>query len=451
MIRAQGYFSLLSAYGVLCLLAPGSVLSVASLGSVLSVASVASTASVLSIGSINSYLSIASRNCNGRNLNLFADCTSPAVENYEATVSVLFAADEFEKMATCTLYEKTMYDARGEMPPYCDYVSAQCIYTPGGSSEPTYNATCEVKRKGHSSWRSAEPWERPSLKIKFDDKVDFKPGWKSKKLTLNNMVSGQGDLRGGVDGKSAYQVFTDMGYPYSPNTMPVRLNVYKGGLEVAIELYAAVETISDKYYMKKHFSDDYILFEYEGSSAGKTEFKRGGGKFDDDAGDCDGGQDCTIALPLLKKALGPPTSDDMEIDALVSYAAGERTTMHYEGSCFSPLYQLNNAYLAYNGQTEKFSFIPHGVDQTFRGCASLALFAKDPICPQMAMCMDNATCRGEYEQKVAKLSLASKCASEVAGLLLPNMLLAGLVVACVLWLFARAVPVCSERFEVAIE
>tara|TARA_Y100000748_G_scaffold296110_1_gene288542 strand:+ start:339 stop:1430 length:1092 start_codon:yes stop_codon:yes gene_type:complete len=343
-----------------------------------------------------------------------------------------FETREFDMFAKCTLGEKQTKDARGGKPEYCDYIDARCVYR--DDLRVLHDKPCKVKRKGYGSWRSVTPWKRPSVKLKLDEKVEFAPGWESKKLTLNSMVQGQGDLRGGPDDKSAYQVFKDMGYKYVPETLPVRIKVFRDRVQVAEELYAAVEAISDKYFMRKHFGKNYLLFEYEGTAQGVTEFKRGGGQYDDDAGECSG-EDCTVGVPVLKTALGPPQTKDMDQEEITTYAAAERATMHFDGSCFSRVHDMNNAYLGYNGDTNKFALIPSGVDQTFRGCAALATFVRRPKCDSMLMCLDDLNCTAMYEQKVADAgSIGLQCASEVVTIMLPNLVLTSLAIALTLWI-----------------
>ena len=428
----NGYLSVWSVYGVLCFVAPGSVLSSLSIGSVLSFASVGSTTSVLSIGSVNSYLSVASRNCQ-HSFSFFTDCTRGVHNDSKAVLEMHFAPEKYDLLAQCTVAEKSNYNARNGVPSHCNYVTAACIYQQDGVV--VYNASCMIKRKGHSSWRSAMPWRKPSFKLKFDNKIAFAFNWESKKLTLNNMVLGRGDLDGGPNGVSAYQVFKNMGYPYVPKTLAVRARVFREGFEIADELYAGVETVNDKSFMNKHFGKDHLLFEYEGSAQGTTEFKRGGGVYDDDVGKC-GGSDCSTPLPLLKTALGPPLTRDMNQSELTTFAAAERATMHFDGACFNPLHKLSNAYLAYSLKTQKFALIPHGLDQTFRACSSFAVSPTLPACAPMQMCFDDAACRASYLKKTVGIDVGSECAAEVVRLLLPNILFTLLVIAVSLCLAA---------------
>lgn len=285
---------------------------------------------------------------------------------------IYLSAQTWDTMASCTKAEYKSSDR----PAKCDYQEAECVYD-GGPRVP-----CEVRRKGSTTWRAMN--KRPSLKIKGMKGLDgedyvFADDWVSKKVTLNNGVkrfSADAEVR-------AYDMFRDLGVKSSLAKL-CTVKLHRGATLIGDhEDYTMIETISDKAFMKKHFGDDWVLWEVE---KGFTECKRDNGVFDDEC-ETDGSDMQGLSL----------TQTDRE--EMIRYFVGEQLTSHTDSACLG-VATGNNYYVAKwvpDGTSyARHTFIPSGVDRTF-GCW-LQYATHFPMCKPMQQCFEDEECHSEYQK-----------------------------------------------------
>ena len=369
-----------------------SALSLLSIGSIISIGSVGSTASVFSVGSVASVLSIGSIGCV---FGFFDECA--ATYPYpEAIVNITLSEDAWDDMASCSKDDYRKYKAV-DAPDSCDYKPATCSYWHIEDRRRT-SQPCRVRRKGGASWRALD--RKPSFKIKWDDnKVRFAsfecttdgscpPGetaniWESKKVTLNHQVHARGEV-------SASGLFRNvLGYSTTPLAIPAKLNLYRGDSLRLSDDYVMVETISDKHFMRKHFGDDYLLFEKEVS---QLEFKRGGGIFDEDD------MNSTVHVKKVEDAMHLRLAHMRAYD-VAAYYAGERLTHHFDGACLRAS-SSNNHYIAFHNGT--FTYIPSGMDQTFGCLSQLSVAGNAPTCAPAMECLADDSCNAMYEEFMSR-------------------------------------------------
>ena len=358
-----------------------SFVSFLSFGSISSIASVGSVGSILSVGSSGSILSVGSNQCT---LKLFTDCSVNL--NTVATVTLQIDSTTFDAMATCTKKEYKSDDP----PDHCDYQKATCRW-----QDNTQNVVmnCTLRRKGSSTWK--EMVDKPSFKIKWDDKVTFASTscggytvcppdatqnvWKSKKITLNNNGYPPYYTKNGeVD---AYDVFRMTGKSLVPSAQYVDVILKKDDHVMRTDTYAAIETINDKEFMKKWVGKNYGLWEID---AGLLEFKRDGGSIEVD----------NVTVPNLLRL----SQEYMHTDDMINYYVGEVLTGHWDGACQS---KFNNHYYSYDGQ--RWTIIPSGVDNTFQGCIYEISSRGRPTCLFMQECLNDDTCRYKVETRMAEV------------------------------------------------
>ena len=360
--NALSVWSVLSIASVLSLFSFGSLCSI---GSVLSVLSIGCTTSFLSLSSVHSSMSVFSNSCH---MGFFKDCTKSHSTN--TSFSITISEEAWDTMASCTKAEYNM-DAR---PDRCEYQDAKCSY---GQS---VGLDCKVRRKGSSTWMELDA--KPSFKVKFEDRLEFMsspcsdeycpPGMstnvhRSKKVTLNNMIIHDGEV-------AAYNEFRK--YTAAPNAKHVSVALYRGEDLVRDEVYAMVENVNDKDFMRKHFGDDYTLHEVDGN---KAFFERDGGRLTQE-------DVPVVSLTHIPLAL-------MEHDHILKYYACERLVGHWDGACTNPRGAFNH-YIAYNGRT--FFYVPWGLDQTYQACQYSWLSHPKPQCVPVQECFGNASCTERY-------------------------------------------------------
>lgn len=324
-------------------------------------------------------------------MQMFRDCYveyPPVVPTQH--VSIRVTETVWDIMASCSKEEYKSEDR----PSKCDYQPAMCSFNK------SLEVSCEVRRKGSSTWRDMD--DKPSFKVKFDDKVFFgeyecegdgycpsEDGinrWESKKLTLNNMARSTGSASESYP--STGQVDADRIFrKYGPAPLSVHgtLSLYRGEeSEVPVQrsTYTVLETVNDKYFAKKHFGDDYLLWEIEND---EEEFKRGGGEFDDDDDDPANSPQANSSLINLPLA-------EMDISKMLYYYAVEIVTSHWDGMCT----RSTNGYVAYNGS--KYFYVPGGTDQTFQSCfwnrESIYTLSK---CGPVNECFLNRACKDQFD------------------------------------------------------
>ena len=274
--------------------------------------------------------------------------------------SIYIPEDTFDLMSRCS---KAEY--HGDRPEKCDYQQAQCEYNGEG------RVPCEVRRKGHASWRPMR--EKPSFKIKNMERdgedYTFGPSWTTEKMTLNNNAQNTYPAAQ-VD---AYATFRDLGN-VAPQARLSTLSLYRGETLLRSDTYTMVETIDDKAFMKKHFGPDYALWEIEYA---KAEFERSGG-----------------ALKDINETLPP----SFQVQNIVQYFTAEVLTNHYDGACLrNHFYGPNNHFIALSGGN--YTTIPHGLDQVFQCLrqwqAPTALGRL--TCAPMKECLAEPTCERRFQ------------------------------------------------------
>ncbi len=270
-------------------------------------------------------------------------------------------------------------------PDKCDYQEAQCLYVTDD-----HNGTrvdCEVRRKGSATWRDLD--NRPSIKVKkMEDDGDayrFDDDWESEKVTLNNGVQ---KIIADAEVK-AYDVFRQLGV-VSPLAKLCSVALYRDEVLSAgpYEDYTMIETIDDKAFMRKHFGEDWVLWEVEYD---EQECERDNGVFNKA---CDEETENVMNL----------TMKDVDEEEMINYYVGETTTIHWDGACHNPRF-LNNHYVAkwMRDGEQRYTFIPSGVDQTFQ-CWNWA-FTKNAFnldCSTMMECLSNDECHTKTKLALRK-------------------------------------------------
>lgn len=290
------------------------------------------------------------------------------------TWSIFLTAAKWDTMASCT---KSEY--KSDNPPdKCGYQDAQCQYvTADHAGVPVY---CKVRRKGSTSWRDLHA--RPSFKIKKmnNTKYPFGTNWASKKVTLNNGVQ---KLSGLPEAEvKAYDIFRNLGVPASLAQL-CSVKLYRDGELFSTEKdYTMIETISDDIFMIKHFHSNWTLWEVE---SGKTECKR---SYPNELV-CD--TDTTDITTL--------TLDDVDQTEMINYFVGERLTSHTDSACLG-FPTGNNYYVAKwypLPDTPRYTYIPSGVDQTFKCWYQYA--AVFPQCKPIQQCWDIDQCWDQFQTR----------------------------------------------------
>lgn len=386
-----------------------SVMSIASVGSLCSFLSFLSVGSFLSLGSVGSALSawsvgsVLSIGSTGCTLHVFSDCTQPTPA---PVVTWILDIDEdvFDLMETCSKAEYKSWPL--SRPEKCDYQEDQsCTLIKDGE---TTEMPCELRRKGSYSWRDMR--DKPSFKLKFDDKLElgeyacgndfawssessFAFGqpvcppdettneWKTRRITLNNMV--QPGFRVPYREVDAYDVFRKLGKKAIPLAEYAKVELRRGGALVREDVYVMLETIDDDDFIKKWFGSDHWLWEVEYNS---PEEERDGRE----------GETKDLADPDLLAL----NITSMEVDDAIRYYIGEILTRHWDGACYSNSGNgPNNHYFAFDGQ--KWTIMPWGMDQTFRGCTPKTKSkwgSEAPYCAFMQDCFRHETCRLRYHE-----------------------------------------------------
>ena len=368
-VRTLSICSLLSfgsILGICCISSIGSVFSVSSVGSILSIAS---SASVLSIGSTNCVFGFL-KTCLVEPHPIYTDFT------------IRLTSEVYDEMSACKYSD---YKSSNR-PEECDSKNAICSFIDFSSG---YNITsdCEVRRKGSASWRDLD--KKPSFKIKMEDDVQFgvfecqnncplgktENVWKTKKLTLQNQVQGDGEI-------DAYNLFRK--FIAAPLAVQTRVKLYKDESLIRNDTYVMLETIDDNTFLKKWFGDTVALYEMDYTNPHVAKFERyfeENNKISEQYIDintikktcnnsCDKKiEDATESTLESESNLEKITKlqlDDFDITNAMYYHAAVEATNHWD-SWYNDMH-YNNVYYAYNGT--KYFYIPSGTDQTFQ-CRSV--------------------------------------------------------------------------------
>ena len=259
----------------------------------------------------------------------------------------------------------------------CDYQNAQCK-----SVTVDHNGTrvdCKVRRKGSTSWRDLHA--RPSFKIKKMETQNGSPypfdtDWVTEKLTLNNGVQksfAEAEVK-------AYDIFRKL-HVKSSLAQLCTVSLYRDDtLYNTQEDYTMIETINDDAFMKKHFGQNWTLWEGE---EGETECKRSS---PDHLCDTDRTDVETLTL------------DDVDQTEMINYFVGERLTSHTDSACLG-MPTGNNYYVAkWYPTTEqnnpRYTYIPSGVDRAFT--CTHQYFTAIPQCTPIQQCVQSDDCYAQY-------------------------------------------------------
>lgn len=405
-------YSPCSCFSVISLVSSISLASLGSFASIGSTLSLFSITSVLSFASTNSVLSAFSTNCY---MHILSDCTQNPETNSSFHIDV--SRDTFDLMSTCTKEMYQTYQAtdgqvyRRE----CGYQDAQCKYTSGDNT--TGWMGCEIRRKGSTTWKSMN--DKPSFKIRNMEYVDFTTGnivskdyvkennknhgiqWATEKLTLNNAAH-PGSFYQTWSEVDAYNLFRRIGKQHAPRAKWTKVHLKINGQHFRTDTYAAIESISDKYFIENDqsfYKKDWSLYEIE---ANAIEFKRSSVDEIDDYYNEKGINVGDVANQTFLATHFSPEITDMNEDDAIKYYVGEVITGHWDGACFrDDMY--NNYYLALEYSKRFMIIINSGLDNTFQGCLSDILSSKNaPTCLFMQQCFANTTCHAKYVAELQK-------------------------------------------------
>lgn len=318
-------------------------------------------------------------------------------------------------MASCSRSEYKSNDR----PEKCDYQRATCTYT-----NYVYNMTqtCKIRRKGSATWRDMH--DKPSFKIKGDDKFRFgdyecgkycPPGktvnaWETKKVTLQNQAQFDGEI-------DAYDLFRK--FVIAPLAVQTSVKLYKGGVFEREDSYVMLETIDDSKFMEKWIGEVYALYEYDTMNDPNPKLERIGNdksntlskqyinisealsKCSLEDSDCEKDEIEKATENVLKMSshlvsILNLNMSDFDQDNMVNYYAAGIATNHWDSVCHHPKGAANNGYVAYNGS--KYFFIPTGTDYTFVCPEAMpSALASSPKCTSMKQCLQNESCTKMYQ------------------------------------------------------
>ncbi len=212
-----------------------------------------------------------------------------------------------------------------------------------------------VRLKGESTMRTLD--EKPSFKLKFDKFEKGQRFFGLKRMTLNNDVQDPSFLSQSL----AYQAFRDAGLP-APRCNHAL--VYVNGEFYGV--YSNVETEDEVFLARFFASAEGNLYEEGGSDfvpGSEETFDLETNEKKNDRGD----------LTALIRALDEATPEDfleivgkeVDLDHYLTFAAVEALTGGEDGYSFS-MRQPNNFRLYRDPGTDKFYFIPWGLDRALR-------------------------------------------------------------------------------------
>lgn len=207
-----------------------------------------------------------------------------------------------------------------------------------------------VRKKGNLGSSTSE---RPSLKIKAHEYVDGQRIHGLGHLTLNN--NRQDPTR--ISQCLGYGLFRDAGVPASRCSFA---HVTVNGEDLGV--YSNVETIKEP-FLERHFGDgDGRLYESGGDFVpGATDGFQP--KTDEDDPDCSDLDPVVAALQAPAAELPAALGAVLDVDAFMTYWAMEVITDHWDGYANN----LNNFFLYHDPTSDRFQFIPWGIDALFTG------------------------------------------------------------------------------------
>jgi spore coat protein CotH len=283
-------------------------------------------------------------------------------------------------------------------------------------------ASIGVRLKGESSFR--ELGDKPAFRLKLDEFLSGQRLFGLKRLTLNNDVQDPSSRSQSL----AYRLFRKAGMP-APRCNHAL--VYVNGEYYG--LYSNVET-EDKAFLARWFaSNEGNLYEEAGSDL----VPGSASGFDLETNE---GQDDRSDLEALTDALARATPADfsevvgqeIDLDRYLSFAALEALAGGEDGYSYV-LGKPNNFRLYRDPSTQRFSFLPWGLDRALRPRFEPELVHEWLPAPSryrsawnthalvLSGCLASPACQAAYAQRLRELSelfdgleLASQARSELA-------------------------------------
>jgi hypothetical protein len=200
-----------------------------------------------------------------------------------------------------------------------------------------------LRLRGNGSFRSLD--ENPNFAVKFDQFVTNQTYGGFKKLMFNNSVQDETCFAEFI----ATQLFRDAGLPAAQVTHArVQLNGRDLGLYVVVEAM-------NREFLRRHFQSSQGSL-YEGAMADiDASLQQDNGPPGDQSDRKRLAETCALAVPDER---GRALDRVLDVDQFVSFAAMEMLTAHWDGYVI----HTNNYRLYHDPATDKFSFIPHGMD-----------------------------------------------------------------------------------------
>ncbi|MDF1564437.1 MAG: CotH kinase family protein [Deltaproteobacteria bacterium] len=194
---------------------------------------------------------------------------------------------------------------------------------------------------------------RPGLKVKTNEYVPGQEIHGLKRLTLNNNHQDQALLRQCL----TYGLFADAGLPASRCAFA---HVTVNGEDLGV--YSHVESIK-KPFLGRFFEDDSGNL-YEGGGDFRPGIVQGlQPKVDKEAPDCSDLDRIVDVFQLPDGDFDRRVDEVIDLDAFLTFWAMEVITDHWDGFTNGP----NNFYAYHDPVSDRFRFIPWGVDSTFEG------------------------------------------------------------------------------------
>lgn len=390
-------------------------------------------------------------------MKVYTDCrTSPTSD---ADFYIKMDQTTYNRMKQCTseMYQQYKADdpACGEeCKDQCGYQKLEdsmgCQYVDHKNNYETPYQKCSVRRKGSSTWRELD--EKPSFKVKkLEEDVQFDEDWVTDKVTLNNMMF-PGWFYQTWSEIDAYDTFRKLGVRTSPQARYTTVHVVVDGRTLHKDLYAMVQTISDKNYMKMHFeansSNEAVAPQwslYEKDISHPTEYKRSSSDFVEECSNCTEEQGDLLIRPPIHPNLGEMGKElplklsqfASELEAIRFYVA-EVVTGSWDGVCRRKDKKATNTYIGYQYPHEfdghdvstwadgTYTLIPGGLDNTFQGCLSSwrGRPSDEPACTFMKECFQNDMCRRTYDNELeaamkrTDIRKTASCTDELAPLII---------------------------------
>ena len=261
------------------------------------------------------------------------------------TVDITIDNDDWDALRnqTRTFFSEFTGDCMSE-PFYSPYI----YYSADITIDDESHSNVGIRKKGFLGSQSTD---KPSLKINVDEYVAGQNLYGVDNITLNNSVQDPSLIRQCI----GYQLFANAGYP-SPQCNFA--HVFVNGTDLGI--YVHVEPIK-RMFLRTHFDeDDGDLYEGTVSDFAPIIYRT----FEPKNENTD-----TSLEPIfsLKDAL-EDTSDlesvlqnHIDVDAFLTFWALESILNHWDGYAGN----RNNYYVYHSRSTDKFTFIPWGLDDVF--------------------------------------------------------------------------------------